>query len=118
MDKVHRGEVWRANLDPATGSEQGGMRPVLILQNDIGNEYGDTTIIAPITTAKRPKELPVHVVVQTGDIPVASVILLEQIRAIDKCRIEKYIGRINAAIIEQVEKAILVSLGIGNTREK
>jgi mRNA interferase MazF len=112
MERVYRGEVWRAILDPATGSEQGGIRPVLILQNDMGNECSDTMIIAPVTTARRPKELPVHVIVRTEDLPMTSLILLEQIRVIDKCRIEKYIGRIEASVMRQVERAVLVSLGI------
>jgi mRNA interferase MazF len=116
MERVYRGEVWRAILDPATGSEQGGIRPVLIIQNDLGNECSDTTIIAPVTTAKKPRELPTHVVIRTGDLPVASLILLEQIRVIDKCRIEKYIGRIDAKIMGEVERAILVSLGIDESK--
>src|SRR3990167_2095213 len=91
MVKIRRGEIFLANLEPTKGSEQGWTRPVLIIQNDIGNEYSTTTIIAPITSTVMKKEYPTNVIIKKEDskMKVDSTILLNQIKAIDNSRLKK-----------------------------
>lgn len=118
-NEFRRGEVYIANLEPVVGSEQGGKeRPVLIISNNNGNHYSSTLIIAPISTRKRHGFLPTHVKLPKH-IRVAehtSVILLEQIRTIDKERIGEYVGSISWKQMAEVEIAILISLGLLNAR--
>jgi mRNA interferase MazF len=110
-DGIRRGEIYYCRLDPVQGSEQGGTRPCLTIQNDVGNKYSSTIIIAPITGQIK-KQLPTHVPLQHDELPHDSVILLEQIRVIDKCRVEKYVGKVSQAQMKAVERAIDVSLGM------
>jgi mRNA interferase MazF len=108
--KVKRGQVYYADLSPVIGSEQGGMRPVVIIQNDIGNAHSPTTIVACITSVQTKKKLPTHV-----DIPLFkdSIILAEQIKTIDKQRLKNLIAEVSIDTMAQVDKAIKISLGVG-----
>ena len=117
MLHIKKGDIFLARLDNNTiGSEQGGERPVLIIQNNIGNRYSSTTIVAPITSAShKKKRLPTHVEIDTSDydgLDKDSIILLEQIRAIDKKRIMQKIGVASHDIMELVDTAICVSFGL------
>lgn len=114
MVKIRRGEIFLANLEPVRGSEQGGIRPVLIIQNDIGNEYSTTTIVAPLTSNMIKKEYPTNVFVSKREskLDKDSTILLNQIRTIDKNRINKKIGSLDNFTMNKVNKAIKVSLSL------
>jgi len=115
--KICRGDIYRVNFDPVFGSEQGGCRPAVILQNNRGNIYSPTVIIAAITSRHKSK-MPTHVIVD--DITEAgqqSVILLEQIRTIDKKRLEDYICTLSDEDMERVNKAICFSMGIKKKRK-
>ncbi len=115
MIKVNRGDIFYADLDLGIGSEQQGIRPVLILQNDLGNKYSTTTIIAPITTKSYiSNSQPTHVRVEVPGEKVSanSIILLEQIRTIDKSRLKGYVCNLEEKEMLKVEKAIKVSLGL------
>lgn len=114
VNKLKRGDIVLANLEPAVGSEQGNIRPVLIIQNNISNQYSPTTIIAPITSKLYEKEFPTNVFVSKRDsgLDKDSTILLNQIRTIDKSRIRKIIGFFDNGIMKSVDVAIRVSLGL------
>ncbi len=111
--EIIRGDIILANLEPVRGSEQGGTRPVLVLQNNILNKYAPTTIIAPITSKIYTKEYPTNVVIKKEDskLKLDSTILLNQIKAIDKKRIIKKIGSLDNFTMNKVDRAIKVSLG-------
>lgn len=112
MNTVRRGELYYADLSPVVGSEQDGFRPVLILQNDIGNRHSPTTIVAAVTSKKTYRPLPTHVRIQGTGLPLESFILLEQIRTIDKSRLGEYIGRLSKEMMARVDHAIITSLGV------
>lgn len=116
MKQVYRGEVYYAALSPVVGSEQDGIRPVLVLQNNTGNHHSPTTIVAPITSAPNKGVQPTHTVVDYGFLESESVVLLEQIRTIDKERLLRFLGRISVQDMRRVETAMNVSLGIQNER--
>jgi mRNA interferase MazF len=109
-----RGEVYWADLNPVVGHEQGGRRPVLIIQNDVGNRYSATTIVAPITSSLSSRVYPTEVRIPagTGKLTKDSSILLNQIKAIDKRRLEQRIGQLDRETMEQVDQAIMISLGL------
>nr|WP_305829060.1 type II toxin-antitoxin system PemK/MazF family toxin [Alkaliphilus sp. B6464] len=111
---IKRGDIFYADLSPVIGSEQGGVRPVLVVQNDIGNRYSPTVIIVAITSQINKAKLPTHVEIKSSDygLPKDSVLLLEQIRTIDKRRLEEKIGHVTEDIMEKVNEALLVSLGL------
>lgn len=111
---VRRGDIFFADLSPVVGSEQGGVRPVLILQNDIGNRYSPTTIVCAVTSQVLKARLPIHVEVkaQESSLDRDSVILLEQIRTIDKRRLRERIAHLNADTMSRVNQAITISLGL------
>lgn len=111
---VKRGDIYYADLSPVIGSEQGGIRPVLIIQNDIGNKYSPTVIISAITSQINKAKLPTHVEISSEDYGLSrdSVVLLEQIRTIDKRRLKDKIGHISDELMEQVDKAASISLGL------
>ncbi len=111
---IKRGDLFYADLSPVVGSEQGGIRPVLIIQNDVGNKYSPTTIIAAITSQKNKARLPTHIEVEPSEysLPKHSVILLEQIRTIDKSRLKEKIGSLSNRTMDGVEKALKVSVGV------
>ena len=109
---VLRGEIYYADLSPAYGSEQGGLRPVLIIQNNLGNKHAPTTIIAPLTSRLTKKPLPTHVEFSCEHLSQDSVALLEQIRTIDKSRLKQRMGWVSSEVMEQVNKAMMISLGL------
>ncbi len=111
-----RGEIYLANLEPVVGSEQGGIRPVVILQNNVGNKHSPTTIAAPITTKRVPNSLPIHVFVfaTRSGLPQDSCVLLEQIRVLDKSRLTEKIGRVNAVTMDYIDAALKISVGLNS----
>ncbi len=111
---IKKGDIYYADLSPVIGSEQGGVRPVLIVQNDIGNRYSPTVIIAAITSQIKKAKLPTHVEIKSDDYGLSkdSVLLLEQIRTIDKRRLGEKIGHVKEDIIEKVNDALRISLGL------
>lgn len=116
MQQIKRGDIYYADLNPYIGSEQGGVRPILIVQNDIGNKYS-STIIAAVITSQTKTELPTHVKIKGYGLNKDSTICLEQIRTIDKCRLREYVGRLDDELMEKVEDAIDISFGIQCKRE-
>ena len=107
-----RGDIYLADLNPYKGSEQGGTRPVLVLQNNAGNFYAPTLIIAPITTRLHKLDLPTHQLIdREGGLYLPSMVELEQIRTIDKMRVKYYIGRLGRKTMRKVDEVIAVSLG-------
>ena len=109
---VHRGDIYYADLSPVVGSEQGGVRPVLIVQNDVGNRFSPTTIVAAITSRQDKTTLPTHVSISAVELPRDSVVLLEQIRTIDKRRLTGFVGHLDTTSMQQVDEAIAISFGI------
>ena len=115
---VKRGERYYADLSPVDGSEQGGVRPVLIIQNDTGNRHSPTVIAAAITSQTGKAKLPTHIELAASccGLPKDSVILLEQIRTLDKRRLRECMGKVDGAVMEKVDTAIAVSFGLGRSR--
>lgn len=113
LDNIKRGDIYYADLSPVVGSEQGGLRPVLVIQNDIGNKYSPTIIVCAITSKLTKAKLPTHIELPASDynLPKDSVCLLEQIRTIDKLRLKEKISYIGLKKMKDVERAILISLG-------
>lgn len=113
---VKRGEIYYADLSPVVGSEQGGLRPVLIVQNDVGNKFSPTVIAAAITSQKEKSRLPTHIELEIGcGLAKDSVVLLEQIRTIDKKRLKEKMGRVDDSSMSQINQALSVSFGLGST---
>jgi len=111
---VKKGDIFFADLSPVIGSEQGGVRPVIVIQNDIGNKYSPTVIVAAITSQINKAKLPTHVEIRAGEhgLNKDSVILLEQLRTVDKRRLRERIGRMDGDSMEKVNEALVISLGI------
>jgi len=111
---VKRGDIFYADLSPVIGSEQGGMRPVLIVQNDTGNRHSPTVIAAAITSQTGKAKLPTHINLPGSDVGLTkdSVVLLEQIRTIDKKRLREHMGCVNGELMTKVDAAIAVSFGL------
>lgn len=107
-----RGEIYYANLSPVVGSEQGGYRPVIVLQNNKGNKYSTTIIVAPISSAPNKHPLPTHVAIEENILEKKSIILLEQIRTIDKQRVSEKIGKVSEQLQQIIDQAIKTSLGV------
>ncbi len=114
MMSVKRGEIYYADLSPVVGSEQGGIRPVLIVQNDIGNKHSPTVIAAAITSKTEKSALPTHISVQASSCGLAkdSVVLLEQVRTLDKRRLKERMGELDDTSMAQVNTALSTSLGL------
>ena len=112
--RVLRGDLYYADLTPVIGCEQGGVRPVLIIQNDIGNRHSPTVIVAAVTSRLGKHALPTHVLIACNRFGLKdhSVVLLEQVRTIDRSRLKEYIGHLDKNIMESVNMAISVSLGL------
>ena len=111
---IRRGDLFYADLNPVVGSEQGGIRPVLIVQNNVGNHFSPTVVAAAITSRKAKSSLPTHILLE--DVPglaPTSLMLLEQLRTIDRKRLRGYIGRISEEKMLEVDAALAVSIGIG-----
>ena len=113
---IKRGDIYYADLSPVVGSEQGGVRPVLIVQNDIGNRYSPTVIAAAITSRHDKTELPTHIRVDAVGSGLAkdSIVLLEQVRTIDKRRLKERMGSLDLTAMDMVDKALSVSFGLGS----
>ncbi len=113
---VKRGDIYYADLSPVVGSEQGGLRPVLIIQNDIGNKYSPTVIAAAITSQLGKTRLPTHIDIYADKVGLAkdSVVLLEQIRTLDKRRLKEKMGHLDEGVMNEVNTAIAVSFGLGD----
>jgi len=111
---VKRGDVYYADLSPVIGSEQGGIRPVLVVQNDIGNRYSPTVIVSAITSQINKAKLPTHIEISSEDfsLPRDSVVLLEQIRTIDKKRLKEKIGRFDKNLMGEVDDCLKISMGL------
>ncbi len=111
---VKRGEIYYADLSPVVGSEQGGVRPVLVVQNDVGNKYSPTIIAAAITSKINKAKMPTHIEISADEYGLNkdSVILLEQIRTIDKRRLREKIGKLDINMMKLVDKALFISFGI------
>ena len=118
MEPIKRGEIYLADLNPVTGSEQGGIRPAVILQNDIGNQYSNTTIIASISGKTEKHKIPTHISVECSGLYKPSTVLLEQIRTVDKCRLLKYIGVLDNVTLKQIDKALITSFGLNYLEEE
>ena len=116
---IRRGDIYYADLSPVVGSEQGGLRPVLIVQNDIGNKYSPTVIAAAITSKMSKAKLPTHIDIYAADVGLQknSVILLEQIRTLDKRRLKEKMGHLDDAMMQNVNTAIAISFGLGTPEE-
>ena len=116
---VKRGEIYYADLSPVVGSEQGGVRPVLIIQNDTGNRYSPTVIAAAITSQTGKAKLPTHIELPVGEdcgLTRDSVVLLEQVRTLDKRRLRERMGRVDERIMEKIDTGIAVSFGLPRDR--
>jgi mRNA interferase MazF len=109
---IHRGDIYYADLRPVVGSEQGGVRPVLIIQNDVGNRHSPTVICAAITSKMNKAKLPTHVELEASryDLMKDSVVLLEQLRTIDKQRLKDKVCRLDSEILKKVDRALEISL--------
>lgn len=111
---VHRGDIYYADLSPVVGSEQGGVRPVLIVQNDVGNKFSPTVIAAAITSQHDKANLPTHIAVNAENTGLLkdSVVLLEQVRTIDKHRLKEKMGRLDSTSMSRVNEALSISFGL------
>lgn len=116
---MKRGDVFFADLSPVRGSEQGGVRPVLLIQNDLGNRHGSTLIVAAITTQKSKANLPTHITLpkELTGLKRDSMILVEQIRTIDKCRVQEKVCQLSPQKMQEVDHALHISLSL-NQRKK
>ena len=114
---IKRGELYYADLSPVVGSEQGGVRPILIVQNDTGNKYSPTIIAAAVTSKINKAKLPTHIELSAHEFGLSkdSVILLEQIRTLDKRRLKERIGELSPVTMKKVNTALLISLGFNET---
>ena len=114
---IKRGEIYYADLSPGVGSEQGGVRPVLIVQNDMGNRHSPTVIAAAITSQKEKAKLPTHIDLNAVSCGLSkdSVVLLEQIRTIDKKRLKERMGELDPNSMSKVNSALSISFGLGNS---
>ncbi|MDR2932434.1 MAG: type II toxin-antitoxin system PemK/MazF family toxin [Oscillospiraceae bacterium] len=112
---VKRGEIYYADLSPVVGSEQGGIRPVLIVQNDVGNKFSPTVIAAAITSQKEKSRLPTHIQLPSLNCGLSrdSVVLLEQIRTIDKKRLKERMGLLDESAMNEINRALSISFGLG-----
>ena len=120
IPSIKRGDIFYADLSPVIGSEQGGLRPVLIIQNDIGNKYSPTVIAAAITSKMDKAKLPTHIDINADRVGLAkdSVILLEQIRTLDKRRLKEKMGHLDSAVMSRVNNALAISCGLGTVPDQ
>ena len=114
MIDFKRGDLYYADLSPVIGSEQGGIRPVLIVQNDVGNKYSPTVIVAAVTSQINKAKLPTHIELsaEVYGLPKDSVVLLEQVRTLDKRRLKEKIGVVDEFKMQKISRALLISLGL------
>ena len=112
MREIKRGDIYKADLSPVIGSEQGGIRPVVIVQNDMGNRYSPTIIVVPITTRLNKKNLPTHTKINNSSLLKESIALMEQIRTIDKSRLIEFIGVLNESEMNRITEALRISIDV------
>ena len=112
MKDIKRNEIYYADLSPVVGSEQGGVRPVLVIQNDVGNKFSPTTIVAAITSKQNKAKLPTHIEITENVFEKNSIVLLEQIRTVDKRRLKEYVGKLDNRTMDRVNEAISISVGL------
>ncbi len=119
MLNIKRGDIYYADLSPVVGSEQGGLRPVLIVQNDVGNRYSPTVIAAAITSKLGKAKLPTHIDIFAAEVGLSrdSVVLLEQIRTLDKRRLREKMGHLPDTVMARVNNAITVSFGLADSED-
>ena len=116
---IRCGDLFYADLNPVVGSEQGGIRPVLVIQNDVGNHFSPTVVAAAITSRKAKNSLPTHILLENvPGLAPTSLLLLEQLRTIDRKRLRGYIGRISKEKMLEVDAALAISIGIGYLNER
>lgn len=119
MDKaIKRGDLVYLNFDPIVGSEQGGPRPAVVVQNDMGNKHAPTVIIAPVTSKIKKSNLPTHVKLTSHILERNSMVLLEQLKTVDKSRIDSYIGTLSDEEMKMIDKALRISLAIGRYKKR
>lgn len=113
---VKRGDIFYADLSPVVGSEQGGVRPVLIIQNDVGNKYSPTVIVAAITSQINKAKMPTHIELSANEYGLSkdSVVLMEQIRTVDKKRLKEKIGHVSEELLPMIDDALKISFGVDN----
>lgn len=109
---IKRGQVWMANLGTTIGSEQGGKRPVLVVQNDIGNKYSPTLTVVPLTSKQNKNKLPTHVMINEPYLTEISIALIEQVRTIDKVRLIEFMGKTNDYIMIEIDRALEIQNGL------
>ncbi len=114
---IRRGDIYCADLAPVIGSEQGGIRPVLVIQNDIGNQHSPTIIAAVITGRLKSQYLPTHVLLSSAvcNLPQNSMVMLEQIRTLDRTRLHQYLGCVSSEKMSEVDTALGISTGLSDT---
>lgn len=113
MEKIKRGQIYYADLSPVVGSEQGGYRPVLIIQNDMGNRYSPTTIAAVITTRKTKANLPTHIWLNNEcGLPKESMVECEQVRTLDKKRLKSFMGQVSEEVLAEIDKGLKISFAL------
>lgn len=116
---IRRGDLFYADLNPVVASEQGGIRPVLVIQNDVGNHFSPTVVAAAITSRKAKNSLPTHILLENvPGLAPTSLLLLEQLRTIDRKRLRGYIGRISKEKMLEIDAALAISIGIGYPNER
>lgn len=117
---IYKGDIFCADLTPVVGCEQGGIRPVLIIQNDIGNLYSPTVIVAAITSRTKKNPLPPHIHLCGEDhgLRQSSIVLLEQVRTIDRSRLREYIGHLSESKLQQVDEALVISFGLPTAQQE
>ena len=116
---IRRGDLFYADLNPVVGSEQGGIRPVLVIQNDVGNHFSPTVVAAAITSRKAKNSLPTHILLENvPGLAPTSLLLLEQLRTIDRKRLRGYIGRISKEKMLEIDATLAISVGIGYPNER
>ena len=120
ISNIKRGDIFYADLSPVVGSEQGGLRPVLIIQNDVGNKYSPTVIAAAITSRMGKARLPTHIDIHADRVGLSkdSVVLLEQIRTLDKRRLKERMGHLDGSVMSRVDNAIAISFGLGQSPDE
>jgi mRNA interferase MazF len=115
LNQVLRGQMYFADLNPVIGSEQGGIRPILVVQNDVGNRHSPTIIVAPITTQVKKTWLPTHIGIPPSfGLPHQSMVMLEQVRTIDRSRFGEYLGYLDNDVMDYIDEALAISIGLSD----
>ena len=108
---IKRGDIFYADLNPTVGSEQGGVRSVLVVQNNVGNKHSPTVVVVPISSVRK-KDLPVHIQIRYSGVPRNSTVLAEQIRTIDRRRQQKYVGSLDREFMKEIDRILKISIGV------